>query len=456
MQASLERLLRIIGKAGGLGFAVLVLVCSGASSLWSLPPGRSPVVVLPFLGKPTSTSVTINLAAPDRLAVCAVRYRREGAAPEPETWKQSREVTLPSGSAAEITLEPLVPGSVYQYEVLARLQGEDHFSTVGTYFFRTRPEGPSPFSFALVSDAHLTPGREERSQVLSAVCASVRTRSPAFFMMLGDNVQTFTSHGGPMGDPRHGPLLYLLLRRALGDLSAFVPGFLLLGNWEGENGWHPDRERTWARQARMDFTCNPDATTYPEGGSINEDYFAFTWGNALFVGLTVTRYTTTDHALGSPVGKQDDWTLGEQQREWLLRQLAGSKARWKMLFIHHTVGGKGGDELNSRYGRGGGRAAKVGEQALIHDWMRRYGAQVLFYGHDHVFTDMKVDGIHYICVGSAGAPWKFGQAETGYDRFWTPSGYTWVDVAGEALRVSFVRPDTRSREGVVLHSFDIS
>jgi len=32
--------------------------------------------------------------------------------------------------------------------------------------------------------------------------------------------------------------------------------------------------------------------------------------------------------------------------------------------------------------------------------------QIFFYAHDHVFTDMVVDGIHYTLPGSAGAPWK--------------------------------------------------
>ena len=44
----------------------------------------------------------------------------------------------------------------------------------------------------------------------------------------------------------------------------------------------------------------------------------------------------------------------------------------------------------------------------------RHGVQIFFYAHDHVFTDMVVDGIHYTLPGSAGAPWKFAESETGY------------------------------------------
>ena len=87
--------------------------------------------------------------------------------------------------------------------------------------------------------------------------------------------------------------------------------------------------------------------------------------------------------------------------------------------------------------------------------MLKFGVNALFYGHDHVFTDSLVDEIHYVCVGSAGAPWKFTQAETGYEKYWTPSGFTNVEVANDSLKVSFIRSDEEASEGVVMHSFEI-
>ena len=121
-----------------------------------------------------------------------------------------------------------------------------------------------------------------------------------------------------------------------------------------------------------------------------------------------------------------------------------------MILIHHTVGGGSPDDLNARYGRGGGLSAMVGEQAMLHQWMRQYKVQALFYGHDHVMTDIPVDGIHYVCVGSAGAPWKFTTSETGYPNYWTDYGYTWVDVHEDGMQVSFVASDNR-----VLHQYSI-
>ena len=58
----------------------------------------------------------------------------------------------------------------------------------------------------------------------------------------------------------------------LGQLQSQAGQFILNGNWEGENGWHPEPNRSWARNARMTFAPAPNSATYPEGGSKNEDY----------------------------------------------------------------------------------------------------------------------------------------------------------------------------------------
>jgi hypothetical protein len=58
-------------------------------------------------------------------------------------------------------------------------------------------------------------------------------------------------------------------------------------------------------------------------------------------------------------------------------------------------------------------------------------------------------------VGSAGAPWKFPESVTGYKKYWTPSGYTWVDVSEERVKISFITPDPSLPGGKVLNSFDV-
>ncbi|MBW1801278.1 MAG: metallophosphoesterase [Deltaproteobacteria bacterium] len=425
---------------------------------WPEEPSKktSPLLLVPpFLGRPTKKSMAVNIVAGENAISCYLKYRRAGSAGR-KTWLRTREFPVRAFGPAEITLGSLSPGERYQYQVHVRLQTGDHYRTVTQETFQTQKTGTAPFSFAMISDAHITPFNKERKEILSNICTSILSRRPDFALMLGDNIQTFQSHGGPMTEKRFGPALYAHLRHGMSVLPSAVPVFKVIGNWEGENGWHPSRERGWAREARLAFIPTPGPDTYPEGGGESGDYYGFTWGDVLFLALTVTGYTASNHKLQSTIGKPDDWTLGEAQKNWLYNKLSTSRAKRKLLFIHHTVGGNAGDDVNSRYGRGGGRAARVGEQAVIHKWMKQFGVQALFYGHDHVFTDIPVDGIHYVCVGSAGAPWKFDRKTTGYEKYLTPFGYTWVDVHADKLAISFVTPDILVPEGKVLHTLEIA
>jgi hypothetical protein len=230
------------------------------------------------------------------------------------------------------------------------------------------------------------------------------------------------------------------------DVVANMTHFMTIGNWDGENGDFTDEEIQRSLQTRLVYVPNPAPDTYPEGGSVNEDYYAFTWGDALFIVLNVMSYTTTTHRMGDDPGAADDWTLGEAQLSWLSDTLAATTSKWRFIFIHHPVGGAAGDEANAAYdeanaayGRGGGLAAHVGEQAVVHDLMRRYGVNIFFYGHDHIFTDMVVDDIHYTLPGSAGSDCKFIPDETGYDgEYYTESGHARVTVTPDEVQVEFI------------------
>lgn len=415
---------------------------------------RSLLLCPPFLGCPTQKSMTINLVGGEDPITCYIRYANNTL--EKPGWQQTESIFIAALTPKEIVLKNLIPETEYRYQVYARKEKESDFEVVVENSFRTQKISRSSFSFAMFSDSHINPFKKARYSVLNRITSSILARKPDIALMLGDNIQTFASHGGPMTEKRFGPVLYAHLRHAIGDVPSIIPIFNVMGNWEGENGWHSKEKRQWAREARLSFIPTPGVKTYPEGGSSNGDYYGFNWGAALFLVLNVTGYTIPDHAMHSPIGKPDDWSLGEKQKQWLYGRLSHSEAKWKFLFIHHTVAGNAGDDVNSRYGRGGGRAANVGEQATIHKWMKEFNVQALFYGHDHVFTDIPVDGIHYVCVGSAGAPWKFTEAVTGYDKYWKPSGYTWVDVYGNKVKIAFIEANTSSTEYKVLHSFEIT
>ena len=82
--------------------------------------------------------------------------------------------------------------------------------------------------------------------------------------------------------------------------------------------------------------------------------------------------------------------------------------------------------------------------------MLDYGVQIFFYGHDHVFTDMNVEGIHYSEPGSAGAIWLFSPSLTGYEQSWLESGWGQVAVGPDAVQVKFL-----STTGQVLYGYEL-
>jgi 3',5'-cyclic AMP phosphodiesterase CpdA len=298
----------------------------------------------------------------------------------------------------------------------------------------------------MVSDTHigadLAYGNQGDPSTLSAVSTAIAAASADFLVNLGDMLD-YHQYGFNVPPPSAeiARSAYVNYRDTLGQLAGSAGHFAVIGGWDGENGCNTAAEIERSRSQRLLYLPGPEPDTYPEGGSELQDYYAFTWGDALFVVLNVYTYTPGCHLLGNFPGLPDDWTLGQAQLDWLRATLAASRSKWKFLLIHHPVGGNAGNDVDSAYGRGGGRAAHVGEQEVVHQMMLQYGVQIMFYGHDHVFTDMVVDGIHYSLPGSAGAPWKFTEAETGYTTFWPDSGWGRVDVTPDSVHVQFV-PET--------------
>jgi hypothetical protein len=296
-------------------------------------------------------------------------------------------------------------------------------------------------------------------------------------------------------------------RQFMQPLLAQLPTFLVLGNHEGEAGFYQqfNRERDvhlqrWATIARKQYFPNPLPTTYREGGeneglrgildigmaggandgncSPLQNYFAWTWGDALFVVLDVFRYTDRRWGVAE---RPEDWTLGAVQLKWLERVLSESRARWKFVVSHHLVGGSPWDgqckEKNAgrAYGRGGARYARIGEQAIITDIMKRVGSQFFLYGHDHVFAHQEAEGIHFVCCGrptsvpfwasSPGFVEAYGdhRARDPHD-FIMDVGYTRLTVGPDKVVFEYVKTgnDPKGGENItanvgdVVHRFEVT
>jgi hypothetical protein len=393
----------------------------------------------PLLFAPTATGfgVSVALAAGDPTAL-GVRVRKDGA-------KKYGSLLAPNVRASdlgEFQVDGLKGGTHYDYEVVAQTAQDGEIVLFEGSMTTARAPGDS-FTFALVSDTHigsdLSYSNQGDTTLLDETSAQMGSVDPDFVVNLGDMLD-FHEYGfnTPPPDGSITRAAYLNYRATYGDPLGSIPHFAVIGGWDSESGCNTVDEIDRSRTQRLLYLPGPTPDTYAEGGSPFEDYYAFTWGDALFVVLNVYTYTPTCHLLDAYPGSPDDWTLGDAQMQWLRTTLENSTSKWRFLLIHHPVGGNGGDDVDSAYGRGGGRAAHVGEQEIVHELMQQYGVQSFFYGHDHVFTDMVVDNIHYSLPGSAGAIWLFTPDQTGYTTYWANSGWAQVDVTPDNVHVQFL------------------
>jgi hypothetical protein len=416
--------------------------------------GHSPFYLPPFLALPTGTSIVISVMNGAQPVEAVLEYRAEGA----DAWKSFGESrSVPAYEFLNWELQGLVAATRYRYRLLARSLPAGNFAQVEEGSFITQRKGPSSYTAVLITDPHVGSFGEGSGplETLDTVAENASREHADFALALGDNVAWPGSREFAQTENSGAVRAYAMYRRHVAKLTRNCPHFGIIGNWEGESGKFPASSIRIVAEVRRAFLPNPNHQTYPQGGSEGEDYYAFSWGDALFVMLNIQTYSQPSHPeeLSSPasdVGRVEDWTIGEAQMQWLEATLENATERFRFVCMHHPAGGNAGSDHQTLYGRGGGRAWNCGEQLKIHGLMKRHGVQVFFYGHDHVFVDDVVDGIHYALPGSCGAPWKFTKAETGYERYWTESGHARLEVTPTKATVTFV-----NLAGQAFHEFTV-
>jgi predicted phosphodiesterase len=438
------------------GAAAALLFKEAKAQRSSISNGKTPDLTLqPFLARPTDSSILINARNGPLKSRFALEIRNSGD----EEWRSAgSSILIDANSFVEWEIDDLDGGCEYEY----RLNGEAALkgtAQVAQGRFVTQRSSGSSYIAALMTDSHMGTFDEGSNEVntFDDVLRNIVRDEPDFVIALGDNVAwggSRSSRNWTQNDSSEAKRAYEMYRRHMAVLSPISSYFGVIGNWEGESGKFPRESIENCASIRRKYCPNPDSMTYDQGGSENQDYYAFTWGDVLWIILNVQSYTTsTKPAIPAvqDVGVIEDWTLGEAQVAWLQKVLQSSRETFKFICIHHVVGGNGGDEWNTLYGRGGGRAVNSGEQKTIHSLMIRYGVQALFYGHDHVFVHDIVDGIHYVLPGSCGAPWKFDEKVTGYRKYWTDSGHARLRVSPKEVQVEFINQKGDTIDGFAIH-----
>jgi hypothetical protein len=426
---------------------------SAADSLAN-PATASLLLLPPLLSRPTETSIHISALNGDQTAETAVEYRREGA----KEWERRPLASkVPARQLFDWDVKDLSPATKYDYRVLLKRGSDETFGEAAAGSFRTQRKGPASYTAVLIADSHCGyfPPNSKPVITLDRVVQNAARAKGEFVLDLGDNTAWPGSREYPQRNPNGAVSAYARYRQQIGPLSLNSPYFSLIGNWCGESGKFPEENIEIAASVRRALTPNPNHLTYPQGGSEREDYYAFSWGDVLYIILNVQTYSKPSNPAAFPtlmadVNKITEWTLGEKQMAWFESTLKKATERFRFVCIHHPAAGNAGDTLNTLYGRGGSRAWNLGEQLRIHNLMKKHKVQIFFYGHDHVFVDDIIEGIHYTLPGSCGAPWKFTKEETGYERSWPDSGHAQLDVTPEKATVTFI-----NIEGKTLHSFSV-
>jgi hypothetical protein len=325
----------------------------------------------------------------------------------------------------EVKLTGLQASTRYYYRVLLRYEGDPWPAPRAAHSFRTRRTVGQSFRFTIMADPHRNTFKgkgDRRWPPWDDLVGSMQAEQTDFLMDLGDTWTLASGNGQPLSNKwpelysqvmrpsRNGYLSY----RGVSDVCADCGYYMARGNHEGlSDSDKVNRKRLLSTLINL-FVPNPNGSTYPQGGSQDSDYdqgyFAFEWGDALFVVMDAVKYKENRKQNSSPAR----FHIGTAQLNWLATVLQNSTRRWKFIFMHHLFGG--GDN----YGRGGAIFAFEYEQAQIQSLAEQHGAHI-FHGHDHLLAAEWANGVLYYCCGLA---WG-AQLAHAYDRAATlyPNGF---------------------------------
>ncbi|MBN2448133.1 MAG: metallophosphoesterase [Phycisphaerae bacterium] len=447
-----------------------------APTLELYPDLRSTFIGPGLLGRPTNQSVTFNAFS----LLPTETYVAYGAAPS-ELTQQTEIVSTPGGTPIETVIDGLHPDTRCYYQLRFRSPGQTAFQCGQVRTFHTQRPPGSSFVFGLQADSHLHELRgfddADGLRLYGQTLANLAVDQPDFLIDMGDTFFCEAYVGRDVLDYEEAVLRVLAQRPYLDRVCHSAPFFLVLGNHEGEQGWRrdgtPDNVAIWATNARKAIYPLPEPDGFYSGNStvddyvgLREDYYAWEWGDALFVVIDPFWNTMINphgdcHNPGS--GNNWDWTLGQTQYNWLCQVLADSDATFKMVFTHHVTGG------TNTYGRGGIEAAshalggkgsyewggenldgtyafddkRPGWGLPIHDVMVANGVKIFFHGHDHVFVKQVLAGIVYQeCPQPSDAAYSMGLYGEGgyvYGDALSNTGHLRVTVEPTQVTVDYVR-----------------
>ena len=312
-----------------------------------------------LLGKPEATSITVNI-----VPASTIEYHYQYGTVSGVYPGQTPNVTATGGQPSEVVISGLTANTHYYYRLRYHLPGETDWVERTEHSFWTQRTAGSTFMFTVTSDSHQNFNTAEQNAM-----TNILNELPDFNIDLGD---TFLLDGSADQNAVNSKLLAYREPLYFDKIGNSVPIFLAAGNHENEEGWNFDDSFSLALASVLarklyyptpindgfysgntDILAAINAATY--GDQYREDYYAWTWGDALFVVIDEFQYTM--HIPYAPIageGSDDsktcdysndpncqwNWTLGAQQYQWFKQTLENSHAKYKFIFSHNMLGGK--------------------------------------------------------------------------------------------------------------------
>lgn len=357
-----------------------------------------------ILGRPTDKSISINVV----FDTSADAYFEYGISSGHYTNQTQTSSTAPDEPIVAV-MDGLQPNTRYFYRTRYRKSGGINFLASTEHTFITQRAKGSSFTFTVEADPH--PYDKKGYIPLWNMCMQNQlSEQPDFMFDLGDTfgddhlVSTITTDQVKQ--------LILNNRPVFGQICHSVPLFFCLGNHEGESGYYllqnpPANMAVYETLWRKKYYPNPEPDDFYSGNNVEEsfgmgkpqDYYAFEWGDVLFVVLDAYRFYTAN---AKP--RNWDWTIGQQQYNWLKQTIENSKATFKLVFIHHLLGEARGAATIAKLNEWGGydkngtwqfNAQRPGWDLPIHQLLLKNNVNAVIQGHDHLFALENVDGMIY-------------------------------------------------------------
>jgi hypothetical protein len=430
-----------------------------------------------ILGRPTNRSMTMSILCDRQMEVYWEYGVRSGA-----YTLSTATYTAAVDTPLVTTFGNLTPDTKYFYRTRYRLKGTSGtFSAGSEHTFHTQRTPGASFRFTIEADPH--PYDKKGSHTLWPIALKNQLADSADFLLdLGDtfgddhNPTTITS-----AEVRQ---LHLDNRPFFGLVCHSSPLLFCIGNHEGESGYYllqtpPNNLGVYGTKWRQFYYPNPvpdgfySGNTTVEGNGIGmpQNYYAWEWGDALFVVLDAYRGYTAN---AKPRGWE--WTFGKDQYDWLKRTLEASKAKFKFVFTHHTLGETRGGATTAKLYEWGGYEAdgrtwgfttnRPGWDMPIHQLMVKNGVNIFFQGHDHLFAKEVVDGIIYQEVPMpSDSTYIIGTRDNG-DAYtgviMDASGHLRVTVSSSNVTVEYVRAwlpadeTAQHKNGEIAYSYSVA